>query len=111
MSLRIAPNVAMIGDRMVNELSAVVSELGGHLAIGRDVHSDEDMSAAIREGFPHSAVEGLLKSSGFSCRRLLRRLTSPCGACKDARVRGGLHATSPTASTGLPVWSPLPATF
>ena len=41
--MRFAPNVAMIGDRMVNELSAVVSELGGHLAIGRDVHSDEDM--------------------------------------------------------------------
>jgi hypothetical protein len=43
---------------MVNELSAIVNELGGPLAIGRDVHSDEDMSAAIREGFPHSAVEG-----------------------------------------------------
>ena len=48
----VPPFGAIISDIMVNELSAIVGELGGQAAIGRAVHSDEDMSAAIRAGFP-----------------------------------------------------------
>lgn len=90
MDLSFAPNVAMISDRMVNELSAVVSELGGHLAIGRDVHSDEDMSAAIREGFPHSAVEGLLKSSGFSLQEIASTLDLSLRSLQRRKSQGRL---------------------
>jgi hypothetical protein len=37
---------------MVNEITFIVEELGGETALGRPVHTREDMSAAIQEGFP-----------------------------------------------------------
>jgi hypothetical protein len=37
---------------MVNEITFIVEELGGKTALGHPVHTREDMSAAIREGFP-----------------------------------------------------------
>jgi putative toxin-antitoxin system antitoxin component (TIGR02293 family) len=59
---------------MVGELSAVVEELGGEAGIGRAVRTDEDLQAAIRDGLPHSAVEGLLQSSDLSLRELASSL-------------------------------------
>ena len=75
---------------MVNELNAVVSELGGHLAIGRTVRSDEDMSAAIREGFPHAAVEGLLSSSGLSLREIASTLDLSLRSLQRRKNQGRL---------------------
>jgi putative toxin-antitoxin system antitoxin component (TIGR02293 family) len=59
---------------MIGELSAVVGELGGEAAIGRIVRSDEDLRAAIRDGLPHAAVEGLLQSTDLSLRELAATL-------------------------------------
>lgn len=42
----------MIARYMVNELRAVVNELGGEETLGRRVSSDGDLREAIREGFP-----------------------------------------------------------
>ena len=42
--------VAIIDDRMVNELRAVVDELGGEHTLGRPLSNERDMREAIREG-------------------------------------------------------------
>lgn len=86
----VTPSVAVRADITVNEPSAVVSEVGGHLAIGRDVHSDEDTSAAIREGFPHSAVERLFKSSGFSLQETASTLDLSLRSLQRRKSQGRL---------------------
>ena len=55
---------------MVNELRAVVAELGGKRALGRTFASDVDMREAIREGFPPSVVEKLMRASGLTLKEL-----------------------------------------
>ncbi|HLH35822.1 MAG TPA: antitoxin Xre/MbcA/ParS toxin-binding domain-containing protein [Alloacidobacterium sp.] len=59
---------------MVNELIAIVDELGGETVFGRPVRTDEDMNTAIREGFPHSTVESFLASSGLSLQEIASSL-------------------------------------
>ena len=55
---------------MVNELRAVVAELGGKQALGRTFASDGDMREAIREGFPPAVVEKLMRASGLTLKEL-----------------------------------------
>ncbi len=77
-------------DIMVNELAAVMGELGGEAAIGRPVRSDEDMSAAIRQGFPHAAVEGLLESSGLSLQQIASSLDLSVRSLQRRKLQGRL---------------------
>jgi putative toxin-antitoxin system antitoxin component (TIGR02293 family) len=51
-------------DRVLNEITSIVEELGGATALGRPVHTIEDMKAAIREGFPQAVVQALIEASG-----------------------------------------------
>src|SRR5208337_4170937 len=55
---------------MVNELRAVVQELGGKQALGRALSSDRDMREAIRTGFPPAVVEQLMQASGLTLKEL-----------------------------------------
>src|SRR5208337_219465 len=55
---------------MVNELQAVVSELGGKQALGRALSSDGDLREAIREGFPPAVVENLMRASGLTLKEV-----------------------------------------
>jgi len=50
---------------MVNELRAVVKELGGRTVLGRNLASQRDLCEAIREGFPPAVVEELMRASGL----------------------------------------------
>ena len=75
---------------MTNELNAVIRELGGPVVLGRRVRSDEDMSAAIREGFPHAAVEGLLESSGFSLQEIASTLDLSLRSLQRRKSQGRL---------------------
>lgn len=59
---------------MVNELSAVVEELGGEQTLGRALSSDRDMREAIREGFPPAVVEELMRASGLTLKELASAL-------------------------------------
>src|ERR1700690_2616397 len=61
-------------DRMVNELRAVVAELGGKQTLGRTLASDRDMREAIREGFPPAVVEELMRASGLTLKELASAL-------------------------------------
>jgi putative toxin-antitoxin system antitoxin component (TIGR02293 family) len=88
--LLLTTNGNILDDIMVNELTAVVGELGGELGVGRTVHSEEDMSAAIREGFPHAAVEGLLESSGFSLREIATSIDLSIRSLQRRKTQGRL---------------------
>jgi putative toxin-antitoxin system antitoxin component (TIGR02293 family) len=68
------PFVAIIDDSMVNELRAVIQELGGEQILGRAFSSDRDMREAIREGFPPAVVEELMRASGLTLRELASAL-------------------------------------
>jgi putative toxin-antitoxin system antitoxin component (TIGR02293 family) len=59
---------------MLNELRAVIEELGGEHALGRSFASDRDMREAIREGFPPAVVEGLMRTSGLTLKELAHSL-------------------------------------
>jgi len=59
---------------MVNELRAVVKELGGPNVLGRNLASHRDLCNAIREGFPAAAVEELMRASGLTLKELAEAL-------------------------------------
>ncbi|MGO9208616.1 MAG: antitoxin Xre/MbcA/ParS toxin-binding domain-containing protein [Terriglobales bacterium] len=63
-----------MGDRMVDELRAVVRELGGEHAFGRALSSDHDLREAIREGFPPAVVGELMRASGLTLKELASAL-------------------------------------
>ena len=69
-----APFVAIICDRMVNELRAVVAVLGGEQTFGRALTSDRDMREAIREGFPPAVLKEFMRVSGLTLRELASAL-------------------------------------
>ncbi len=68
-----APSGLIVSD-MVNELAIIVDELGGEFSLGRTVRTSEDMSTAIRAGFPVSAVERFHESSGLSIQEIASSL-------------------------------------
>ena len=69
-----APIVAIIDDRMVAELNAIVEELGGKAALGRFIGADSDLQSAIRAGFPQGVVRNVLYSSGLTLNELAASL-------------------------------------
>ncbi len=59
---------------MVNELRAVVKELGGRSVLGRNLATQRDLCDAIREGFPPAVVEELMRASGLTLKELAEAL-------------------------------------
>jgi len=55
---------------MVNELRAVVQELGGEQVLGRAFSGERDLREAVREGFPPAVVEELMRASGLTLKEL-----------------------------------------
>lgn len=55
---------------MVNEVRAVVRQLGGKRTLGRTLSSDRDLCDAIREGFRPCVVEELMQASGLTLKEL-----------------------------------------
>jgi putative toxin-antitoxin system antitoxin component (TIGR02293 family) len=73
---------------MVNELKAVVAELGGRQALGRSLSSDRELREAIREGFPPAVVPQVMRASGLTLKELAAALDlSPRSL--QRRRRGG----------------------
>jgi putative toxin-antitoxin system antitoxin component (TIGR02293 family) len=64
---------------MEREITFVAEELGGETALGRPVHTVDDMSAVIREGFPRAAVQALVKASGLTLEEV--------ASCLDLSIR------------------------
>ena len=59
---------------MVNELNAVLRQLGGASVLGRRVRTDVDLQSAIRAGFPQPVVEKVMHAMGLNLTELARSL-------------------------------------
>jgi putative toxin-antitoxin system antitoxin component (TIGR02293 family) len=75
---------------MVNELRAVVKELGGRSALGRNLASQRDLCEAIREGFPPAVVEELMQASGLTLKELAEALDLSARSLQRRRRSGRL---------------------
>ena len=75
---------------MVNELRAVVAELGGTRTLGRSFSSDGDMRQAIRDGFPPAVVERLMHASGLTLKELAAALDLSPRSLQRRRAGGKL---------------------
>jgi len=75
---------------MVNELRAVVEELGGERAVGRSLSSDRDLREAIREGFRPAVVEKLMRASGLTLKELAGALDLSPRSLQRRRAGGRL---------------------
>lgn len=75
---------------MVNELRAVVAELGGTRTLGRALASDGDMRQAIRDGFPPAVVERLMHASGLTLKELAAALDLSPRSLQRRRAGGKL---------------------
>ena len=73
---------------MVNELRAVVNELGGEQTLGRALSNDHDMREAIREGFRPAVLEELMRASGLTLKELADSLDLSLRSLQRRR-RGG----------------------
>jgi putative toxin-antitoxin system antitoxin component (TIGR02293 family) len=75
---------------MVNEVQAIVSELGGIRVIGHKLDTPEQLRNAIREGLPQPVVEQLLRSSGLSLKELAASLDLSPRSLQRRRGEGRL---------------------
>ena len=75
---------------MVNELHAVVEELGGEGVLGRSLRTDTDLREAIRAGFPQEVVEEVMQSAGISLGELARTLDLSARSLQRRRRAGRL---------------------
>ena len=75
---------------MVNELQAVVHELGGAKTVGRAVSSDRELREAIREGFRPAVVEELMRASGLTLKELAAALDLSPRSLQRRRAGGRL---------------------
>jgi putative toxin-antitoxin system antitoxin component (TIGR02293 family) len=75
---------------MVDELPAIVGELGGEATVGRPIRSAEDMSAAIREGFLHSVVDALAGNSGLTLQEVASSLDLSTRSLQRRKHQGRL---------------------
>lgn len=85
----------------MNELRAVIRELGGERALGRHLSSDRELCEAIREGFRPAVVEELMRTSGLTLNELAREESAfPRGACNVGAAADAYRPTSPIGSIG-----------
>lgn len=75
---------------MVDELKAVMKELGGRTVLGRNVSTQRDLCQAIRDGFPPAVVEELTRASGLTVKELADALDLSTRSLQRRRRSGRL---------------------
>ncbi|HEV3334129.1 MAG TPA: antitoxin Xre/MbcA/ParS toxin-binding domain-containing protein [Bryobacteraceae bacterium] len=75
---------------MVNELQAVVDELGGRSILGRSFRTETDLRAAIREGFPQTVVAEVMQGAGITLKELAAALDLSARSLQRRRREGRL---------------------
>jgi putative toxin-antitoxin system antitoxin component (TIGR02293 family) len=75
---------------VVNELHAVVEELGGEPALGRSLRTEIDLQAAIREGFPQAVVEEVMHAANLTLKELAASLDLSARSLQRRRREGRL---------------------
>jgi putative toxin-antitoxin system antitoxin component (TIGR02293 family) len=89
-TLAFAPIGAMLGDKMANDLRAVVDELGGDAVLGRRLEREADLQSAIREGFPQRVIEELMEGADLSIKELAAALDLSARSLQRRRREGRL---------------------
>src|SRR5437867_7919148 len=79
-----------MGDRMVNELHAVIKQLGGEGVLGHPLHTDTDLQAVIREGFPQAVVKAGMLAAGITLKELAVSLDLSARSLQRRRREGRL---------------------
>jgi putative toxin-antitoxin system antitoxin component (TIGR02293 family) len=74
---------------MINELHAVIAQLGGAPIMG-SVRSDDDLQQAIRAGFPQTVVEEVMHNAGISLKELATSLDLSPRSLQRRRLAGKL---------------------
>jgi putative toxin-antitoxin system antitoxin component (TIGR02293 family) len=80
----------MICGTVVNELKAIIEELGGERALGRHLSRDRDLHEAIHEGFQPAVVEHLGRASGLTLKELANALDLSARSLQRRRASGRL---------------------
>jgi len=75
---------------MVNEIHAVIEELGGKATLRRSLRTQTDLQAAIREGFPQGVVAEEMQASGLTLRELAKSLDLSSRSLQRRRRQGRL---------------------
>src|SRR5690242_21275619 len=75
---------------MVNELNAVLKELGGRRTFRRVFHTQDELRSAIREGFPATAIHELMAAASLSLQELAHCLDLSVRSLQRRRHRGRL---------------------
>jgi putative toxin-antitoxin system antitoxin component (TIGR02293 family) len=75
---------------MVNELHAVIDELGGEPVFGRSLRTETDLQAAIREGFPQTVVAEVMHAAGLTLKELATSLDLSPRSLQRRRRQGRL---------------------
>jgi putative toxin-antitoxin system antitoxin component (TIGR02293 family) len=75
---------------MVNELHAVIEELGGEPILGRSLRNHADLQAAIRDGFPKTVVEEVMQGAGLTLKELAASLDLSPRSLQRRRREGRL---------------------
>jgi putative toxin-antitoxin system antitoxin component (TIGR02293 family) len=75
---------------MVGELHAIVEELGGEPVLGRSLRNETDLRAAIRQGFPQTVVEEVMRSAGITLKELAASLDVSSRSLQRRRHAGRL---------------------
>jgi putative toxin-antitoxin system antitoxin component (TIGR02293 family) len=77
---------------MVNELHAIVAELGGRQALGRNISTERDLREAIREGFHPGVVDRVMRAAGLNLKELADALDLSPRSLERRRHSGRLAA-------------------
>ena len=75
---------------MVDELRAVVKELGGKSTFRRQLRNEYDLRDAIREGFPTAAIKGLMQAASLTLSELASSLDLSARSLQRRRRSGRL---------------------
>ena len=75
---------------MVREIHAVIELLGGEPVFGRALQTENDLRLAIREGFPQSVVEEVMRSAGLTLAELATTLDLSPRSLQRRRQQGRL---------------------
>jgi putative toxin-antitoxin system antitoxin component (TIGR02293 family) len=75
---------------MVNELRAVIQELGGEPVLRRSLKNQTDLQAAIRDGFPQPVVDEVMQGAGLTLKELAASLDLSPRSLQRRRRHGRL---------------------
>jgi len=75
---------------MVDELHAVVEELGGAPVLGHALHTNTELREAIRKGFPQAVVEGVMHGARLTLKELAASLDLSPRSLQRRRSEGRL---------------------